>query len=402
MGIDQTSKLGLAMSLQQIHVAFDVPAEIAQGLMNKTLERVGGVVRDSSNKQVVMWLQEGGSEVSKRLAMPPLAGGINALAVANPVLGAVNLGVSVAGFSLVLQQLNQLSNQIKAIEAKVDGVNRKLDDGWLAKLKAGINACQNAIELKDPGLRVQMAGSAINLLHEARDYFNRQAISSSNDAQAESVDYVMLAFVALSAEAQVHIQLDENQKAARTLRQGLDELRPGLIKLMQSVLNSTCHYLRPEFKEKVSLEMMAWLWSGFRRMQQPPEGVPKMMTTNELFDLVRGNIGGVFSSYEDWHGEIPQAVVDTRDVPDWYLGPINQGMDKSKRYGRVKARLENGLNKISILVETYDRICSECLQLEQMEKMSLTPSELKAMLELPQGKAAAVLLVDVEAAKQKA
>jgi hypothetical protein len=33
---------------------------------------VGGVVRDPTSKQVVMWLQEGGSQVSKALVLPPL------------------------------------------------------------------------------------------------------------------------------------------------------------------------------------------------------------------------------------------------------------------------------------------------------------------------------------------
>ena len=65
-----------------LNVVFDVPALVVQGLMNSSLERVGGVVRDSSSKQVVMWLQEGGSHASKALAQPPLAGGANALATA--------------------------------------------------------------------------------------------------------------------------------------------------------------------------------------------------------------------------------------------------------------------------------------------------------------------------------
>ena len=202
-----------------LNVVFDVPALVAQGLMNGSLERVGGVVRDSSSKQVVMWLQEGGSEVSKALVQPPLAG-VQALATASSLLSAANLGVSVAGFAVVLQQLNRISEQIKAVEAKVDRANHKLDDGWLAKLKAGINACQNAVELQNPSLRIQMAGDAINLLHEARHYFNQQAIRSAGKAEAASADYVGLAFVALAAEVQAHLQLDEGEKASRTLRQG--------------------------------------------------------------------------------------------------------------------------------------------------------------------------------------
>jgi len=77
------------------------------------------VVRDSSSKQVVMWLQEGDSEVSKALANPPWAGGANALAAANPLLATANLGVSIAGFALVLQQLNRISDQIRALEARI-------------------------------------------------------------------------------------------------------------------------------------------------------------------------------------------------------------------------------------------------------------------------------------------
>ena len=107
-----------------LNVVFDVPALVAQGLMNGSLERVGGVVRDSSNKQVVMWLQEGGSEVSKVLTNPPLAGGANALAAANALLATANLGVSVAGFAMVLQQLNRISDQIRTVEAKVDRIGQ--------------------------------------------------------------------------------------------------------------------------------------------------------------------------------------------------------------------------------------------------------------------------------------
>lgn len=375
-----------------INVVFDVPALVAQGLMNGSLERVGGVVRDSSSKQVVMWLQEGGSQASKVLAQPPLAGGANALAAASPLLATANLGVSVAGFAVVLQQLNRISEQIKAVEAKVDRANHKLDDGWLAKLKAGINACQNAVELQNPSLRIQMAGDAINLLHEARHYFNQQAIRSAGKAEAASADYVGLAFVALAAEVQAHLQLDEGEKAARTLRQGLDDLRPALTQLMNAVLDCSCHFMRPEFSGEVDLDLLLWLHNGFRRMQRGP-GEPTMeLTASELFDRLRKKIGKVFKSTEDWHGEIPQVVVDTSGVPDWWIGPVNQGMDKTKRGRLVKEQLAEGLNRIVALVEAHDRLLAQVLQLEEMERLGLKPTDLKQQLLLPEGQAAAVVL----------
>jgi hypothetical protein len=375
-----------------LNVVFDVPALVAQGLLNGSLERVGGVVRDSSSKQVVMWLQEGGSEVSKALANPPWAGGASALAAANPLLATANLGVSVAGFALVLQQLNRISDQIRAVEAKVDRISHKLDDQALAQLKAGINACQNAVELRDPSLRLQMAGQALTTLHAARQFFNQQVVRSAGKAEASSAEYLGLAFVALATEVQTYLQLDEGEKAARTLSQGLDDLRPGLTQLMNAVLDCTCHYLKPEFAGQVDLNLMLWLHNGFRRMKCKPGESAEQLIASDLFEIMRPHITKVFKSYEHWHGQIPQAIVDTSGVPDTWIGPINQGTDKGKRFKLVKKQLAAGLNRIVALVETHDRLLAQVLQLGEMKRLGLKPTELRQQLLLPEGQAAAVVL----------
>jgi hypothetical protein len=375
-----------------LNVVFDVPAAVLHGLSNRSLERVGGVIRDSSIKQVVMWLQEGGAEVSKALANPPLAGGANALAAANPLLATANLGVSVAGFAMVLQQLNRISDQIRAVEAKVDRISHKLDDQAMAQLEAGINACQNAVELQDPTLRIQMAGHALTTLHAARKFFNRQVVRSAGQAEAANAEYVGLAFVALAAEVQTYLQLDEGEKAARTLAQGLDEIRPGLSQLMNAVLDCTCHYLKPEFAGEVDLDLMLWLHNGFRRMKCPPGESAEQLSASELFEIMRPHITKVFKSHEDWHGEIPQVIVDTSDVPDWWIGPLNQGTDKAARFRQVKEEVAEGLNKIVALVEAHDRLMAQVLQLKEMERLGLKPTDLMQQLLLPEGQAAAVVL----------
>ncbi len=375
-----------------IDVVFDVPKQVADGLLNGSLERVGGVVRDSSSKQVVMWLQEGGSQVSKTLANPPLAGRGDALAMANPFLATANLGVSLAGFAMVLQQLQGISDQIRAVEAKLDQISHKLDDQALAQLKAGINACQNAVELQDPNLRIKMSGQALTTLHAARQYFNQQVIRSASKAEATSAEYVGLAFVALAAEVQTYLQMDEGRKAARILKQGLEEIRPGLTQLMNAVLDCSCHYLRPEFFDDVDLDLVLWLHNGFRRMQRAPGDATGELSTSELFDHLRSNLPVVFKSQEDWHGEIPQVIVDTSDVPDWFIGPLNQGTDKRARFAQVREKLAEGLNKIVAMVEAHDRLLAQVLQLEEMEGMGLKPSSLQTQLQLPEGQAAAVVL----------
>jgi len=375
-----------------LDVVFDVPQKIVEGLQDGSLERIGGVVRDSSSKRVVMWLQEGGSMVKKGIPIPPWAGGVDALAVATPLLTTANLGVSVAGFAVMLQQLNRISDQIRAVEAKVDQISHKLDDQALAQLKAGINACQNAVELVDPDLRLQMAGQALTTLHAARQYFNQQVVRSAGKAEATSAEYVGLAFVALAAEMQTYLQLDEGKKAARTLAQGLSELRPGLTQLMNAVLDCTCHYLKPEFSGKVDFDLMLWLHNGFRRMKCNAGEPAEQLSASELFEIIRPNITEVFKSHEDWHGEIPQVIVDTSDVPDWWIGPLNQGTDKGARFRQVMEELAEGINRIVALVEAHDRLLSQVLQLEEMARMRLKPSSLQTQLQLPEGRAAAVVL----------
>lgn len=373
-----------------LNVVFDLPAALANGLESGALERVGGVIRDSNSKQVVAWLREGGSGALNNLTLPKLPMGQAAQLVA-PMLSAVNLGVSVAGFAVVITQLNQISDQIRQIEAKVDRVSVKLDDQALAKLKAGVNACRNAVELGDGALRLQMAGQALTTLHEARQYFNQQVLRSAAKAEATSADYVSMAFAALVAEVQTYLLLDEGEKAARTLRQGLTELRPGLTQLMNAVLERRADYLRPDFQGQVDLEFILWLSNGFKRMQRTAGERAEEISANALFDQLRPQLGDAFKSYEDWHGAIPQVVVDTSAVAEKWLGPINQGQDTGQRYKLVKQELAKGLAKIAALVEGHDRLCGQVLQLEELHQRGIKPSEFEAMRALPEGQAAAVV-----------
>lgn len=374
-----------------LNVLFDLPAALANGLQSGAYERVGGVIRDSNSKQVVAWLRDNGNGVVSQTPLPKPPVDAAAQLVA-PMLSAVNLGVSVAGFAVVITQLNQISDQIRLIEAKVDQVSVKLDDQALAKLKAGVNACLNAVELGDTNLRLQMAGQALTTLHEARQYFNQQVLRSAAKAEATSAEYVLMAFAALVAEAQTYIQLDEGEKAARTLRQGLHDLRPGLIQLMNAVLENRAVYLRPDFQGSVDLDFILWLTNGFKRMQQAPGDIAEEISASELFDVLRPQLGDMFKSSKGWHASVPQVVVDTSAVGEKRLGPIKQGQDTGQCFKLVMQELANGLAKIAALVEAHDRLCGQVLQLEELHRLGIKPSELETMRALPEGQATVVML----------
>lgn len=161
---------------------------------------------------------------------------------------------------------------------------------------------------------------------------------------------------------------------------------------MNAVLDCSCHYLKPEFYGEIDLDLVLWLQNGYRRMQRAPGEPTLQLTANELFDRLRRKLPAVFKSHEDWHGEIPQVIVDTSGVPDSWIGPINQGTDKGARFRLVKDELAKGLNKIVALVEAHDRLLAQVLQLEELQRLGLNPSDLQSQLLLPEGQAGAVVL----------
>lgn len=378
-----------------LNVLFDVPNHVAEGLLNGTLERVGGVVRDPATKKVVMWLRDGaGGDPGGVLTQPPrpnLPFGDFAQ-LANPLIGTLNLGVSVAGFAVVITQLTQISDQIRKIEARVDGISVKLDDQALAKLKAGVIACIDSAELVDPALRHIRAGQALLALHEARQYFNQQVLRSAVEAEAASAEYVAMALMALMAEVQTYIQLDEAEMAARVLRHGLADLCPAMAQMLGKVLAYRAAYLRPEFQESIDLDFITWLHNGFYRIQASPGEPAKKVSASDVFNMVRSAWKSVLESGDKWHGSIPQVIVDTRTVDDFYVGPIKAGTDKGKRYEKVKAELPHGLAKIAALVEGHDRLLGQLLQLEELHALGIKPSEFRGLTSLPEGKASVVIL----------
>ena len=58
----------------------------------------------------------------------------------------------------------------------------------------------------------------------------------------------------------------------------------------------------------------------------------------------------------------------------------------------MKNQLAAGLNRIVALVEAHDRLLAQVLQLEEMKRLGLKPTELRQQLLLPEGQAAAVVL----------
>lgn len=103
-----------------IETSLQIPENIAKGLLNRTYERVGGVIREAKSKHVVTWLREGyktsESGLSNVLLPSPsnmMSNSMNlALSSVNAVTGTLNLAVSTMGFVIVLKRLGVIEQQL--------------------------------------------------------------------------------------------------------------------------------------------------------------------------------------------------------------------------------------------------------------------------------------------------
>lgn len=185
--------------MPKINVLFEVPAEIAEGLANGTLERKGGVIRDVGNKQVHAWLQEMG-EVASDHAGSRLGSQMSKLMMQQNILVGLqvaNLGVSVAGSALIYQKLRQVEQKIVAIDQK------------LKVMKEG----QDWIDTKQAFSQLAPVMSSLEVLSELRTYSNREMAKSkllqADENFSTAAAYFSQILDRMLDEAQEYAQMEE-------------------------------------------------------------------------------------------------------------------------------------------------------------------------------------------------
>ena len=200
-----------------LEVALEIPLAIARGLASGELERVGGVVRDVASKQVVAWLREGGQIANNS----DLAGGLlNTLlnsatgGMLSTTTNLLNTAVTARSHFLIMQELHSLTNLIGIVsgigvlnlattvistgiilkrmsdlESAIKGLNvviaKQFAQDHQVKMEAAIHAADNALNMEGPSNRNFQANTAIGKLFEARQHIWLEIDtlqSSSHDA----------------------------------------------------------------------------------------------------------------------------------------------------------------------------------------------------------------------------
>jgi PAS domain-containing protein len=148
--------------MDTVTATFSIPEWIEQGLKSQTYERVGGVIRDSQTKHIVAMLRE---------AAPNLTQASTILSQFGSAASILNLGVSVIGFALVINRLEEIEQRLKLVEKDLKQLNRKFDISVYANFRAALDLAHDAFTMTKPENRVNMANLAIEAMIETHRRF---------------------------------------------------------------------------------------------------------------------------------------------------------------------------------------------------------------------------------------
>ncbi len=201
--------------MSNLQVYFDLPPHLSTLLANGTLERVGGVIRETRSKEVVMWLRE--SAKAAQPVVPPTAPILSNMASLVATGQLVNLTLSAFTLYTVVQRMEKLTHQIDALGDLVrKEFNRNREDEFCIAL----NKARDAVESDNLALRHSDATDTANRLAKFTENFLndlRRILATSKDLPdlLLAQQYLIRAIYAQTCRIQCYLAIDE-EKLAKT------------------------------------------------------------------------------------------------------------------------------------------------------------------------------------------
>jgi len=341
-----------------VNATFNIPEHIAQGISKRIYERVGGVIRETSSKQIVSWLREI-TETGK-----PDVSNVLSLSSVGAVASTLNLAVSTMGFIVVLNRLGIIEKRLEQSQEVLHAIDQKVDLSFYANFRAALDLAMNAFTMTNPETRRISATQAINRFLEAEHHYTKLAdmeISSGSQVADEYLSTLCLAYV---TEARCYLELEEIDTARRRLQEGAAALRPRFKNLVNTLLTSNpAAYLHPRLKEQVGLKrltkMYQWLEPG--------------LDESDVFEMQRENLFKLAQRPKDWVNSLPQAMRISKSSAVTTANALNDFAAKSKKFiealPATMSKMKDGSPEAeapSPETEAYGRLPA---MMELMEKM---------------------------------
>ncbi len=214
------------MSLISVHL--EVPQLIETGLREGSMERVGGVIRQSESKQIVAWLREGGQLADDLLLKRGIlddilrAGGTTAKGV-GAILGSVFpiLDIALAGY-LLLEIIGQIDRHRQDMELVYDRLEEEFWQDRLANLVTALKIGRNLSAVNDESYKRLMAGQVTDRLLEAREHLREEflellSVEMDDESSEQALRFQILSMQAATLIVRSWLEIGEKDLALEWL-----------------------------------------------------------------------------------------------------------------------------------------------------------------------------------------
>lgn len=353
--------------MSTVNTTLIIPKEIAQGLMNETLTRIGGVVRDANTGKIVAFLKETAS-AGNLMPSNLVIGALN--------LGAsiLNLGVSVIGFSVVLNRLKTIEGELKSTKEILlksnERIGQKIDLSFYANFAAALTLAENAFRMKDSENRRISAMQAINRFLEAEGIYSNSAkeILAANARGSEQ--YLLTLALAYIAEIRCYLELEEKDTAYQRQQEAIAAFRPLVESYIKTLLTSKpCVYLHPELKDEIDLVRVTKIVRWVER--------DDTISESECFQRYRSDIHTLYREEKEWKSSLPSAVwahIESKDFP------------------AIFKQLPILMEKMESMIETFQRLESYGAEVQMIQQLEMSFREWTQLTALPEEAAEAEII----------
>jgi hypothetical protein len=339
----------------------ELASKIAAGLQSGAYELIGGVVRDTGSKQIVAWLRQVGHIAPAALptsVMGPLA--FQALIASTSLL---TLGVTVIGFALMRKRLDTIAKDIASIKQTLERMERKLDLSLDAKVRTALDLARRAFEMHDPVNRRDHAHQAATMFLEAEHYYRSLLDAEYGEGGWLIAPLLKTLTLARVGAARCYLGLGETAAARSLLSEGYIVLEPYVQRWFDAVVG-----VRPALvlhpATGISLERLTLL---MRYRQHDPA-----LSGTAVFEQLRAELWkSAVQDINQWRQPFPPVL---REDPE--VTPLDWALHREKITTRFLARLADTCTQIETVYAAVRCIEGYRLELEQIERMGLSPDEL--------------------------
>ncbi len=365
--------------MKTIDVALSIPSAIQNNLESGLYERIGGVIRDSSSKEIVCWLRE----------IQPVTDFSLAASIGSPAC-ILNLGVCTMQFSVIMHRLNRIEKHISEHRELLENIGAKIDLQIYARCRAALEQANNAFTMRDAKNRKDAALNAIDRFLVAENEY-MALIDSELDKKHRVEHFFDTLWLMLAAKAMCYLELIEADTARECINKGINDVHPLLKKYVELLLtDNPAAYLHPELKGEIDLRRLAKVYQWLQLDSQIDE--------NAVFEAQRENFFKLSKDPQSWTKNLPAPyfekrpeLSDFKDTIKWEVPSLSNvkkslkqqarivkySFDDSAHFKKCVQKLPQLISLMETVFETESRFIGYRMEIEELSRGGITFEEWK-------------------------